>query len=88
VGIVVDDRRHHVDAIDRPAAVHRSAWGLGTTDGLSSTGVTVSGTSVHGGFAPSSPASTDAKTTDENLSSLKDNDKNDQPVDRVESENS
>jgi len=56
-----------VDSIAASPGVHLVDMHLRTTDGLSSTGTRFLGTSVFGGFAASSPASTAAKTTDENL---------------------
>jgi hypothetical protein len=52
---------------------------------LSSTAADRADASVLGGYATSSPASTAAKTMDENLHSLMDNDKNDHDVEKCAS---
>jgi hypothetical protein len=81
VGDSVDKSRPHVDLGLGSPAVHRPATVAPFVSGPSSTALTALGASVHAECATFSPASTDAKTTDENLYSLMDNDKNDQQVD-------
>jgi hypothetical protein len=84
VGTTVETARRRVDVVGWPRAVHVDAAPLRMTSGLSSTAARFFGTNVSGGPAPSSPVSTPAKTTDENLNSGSDNDKNDLDVDRVD----
>jgi hypothetical protein len=84
VGTFVDNEAGHVDSIPPSTLVHLADVRLRMTDGLSSTGARFLGTSVSGGSASSSPASTAAKTTDENLYSMRDNDKSGLAVDRVD----
>jgi len=56
-----------VEAERRPSTVHLAATTLRTPDGLSSTSARFLGASVSGSSRRSSPVSTAAKTTDENL---------------------
>jgi hypothetical protein len=84
VGTTVDSDAVHVDLASASVAVHVGDTYLRTATGLSSTAARFLGTNVSGDSGPSSPASTAAKTTDENLNSRRDNDKNDLAVDRVD----
>ncbi len=74
-----------MDDASRSSAVHHAATDAHRLSRLSSTGPTGFGASVSGTDARLSPVSTTAKTTDENLSSRKHNDKSDHPVDGVDS---
>ena len=84
VGIPVDNWSRRVDAAVRSSAVHVRAAVLHTSTRLSSTGPGGSSASVHGGYATLSPVSTAAKTMDETLNYMMDNDKSDHPVDSVD----
>ena len=81
VGSLVDNPARHVDDIAASSAVHDAVVDLGTTTCLSSTAGRPSKASVHGETAWLSPPSTDAKTTDDNLNYLMDNDKSYSQVD-------
>ena len=81
VGSAVDNGAGHVDATCASFAVHGPAGAVHRVPGPSSTALTALDASVHGDRATFSPASTDAKTNDERLSSMTDNDNYDQQVD-------
>ena len=81
VDFSVDNSAVHVDATTRCSAVHPLSLRTDRVIRLSSTPARVDNASVHGGRATLSPASTDAKTTDENLSSMTDNNSFDYQVD-------
>ena len=69
----------------RSSAVHRPARGLHTPTRLSSTACgTVRALAFTGARATLSPVSTDAKTMDETLNYMMDNDKSDHQVDCVD----
>jgi hypothetical protein len=82
--MTVDNFADDVDLSAATLPVHRDGHHLRTAVGLSSTAARFLDASVCGGFPASSPASTAAKTTDENLYLMTENDKNDLPVDRVD----
>ncbi len=86
VGIPVDNSLVHVDDAGRSSVVHRGAADLHPATRLSSTGSGPFSASVHGGYATPSPVSTAAKTMDETLNSMMDNDRNDLAVDCVDDE--
>jgi hypothetical protein len=67
VGIFVEKHDRHVDDIVSSSSVHVRAGGCAQPISLSSTGIRATDASVCGNLALSSPASTVAKTTDENL---------------------
>jgi len=75
-----------VDVARTTFAVHSPDTPLRMPAGMSSTGARFLGTSVSGTLRPSSPASTAAKTTDENLKFSRGNDQNWLPVDHVDGE--
>jgi hypothetical protein len=77
VGRPVENGRLRVDDPRRSPAVHRTDAVVHCATRLSSTALTAPDASVHRDCATFSPASTDAKTMDENLYSLMDNDKSD-----------
>ena len=76
VGRTVDNGGRHVDVPRPPLAVHLRDAALRMPNGLSSTATRFLGTSVSGGPRRSSPVSTAAKTTDENLNDRTGNDQN------------
>jgi hypothetical protein len=84
VGIPVENSRLHVDDVCRSPVVHHGVRALHTATRLSSTGGGPFSASVHGGCAMLSPVSTAAKTMDETLNSMMENDRNDHPVDCVD----
>jgi len=67
VGTTVDNGGRHVEVQRATSTVHLPDVALRMPTGLSSTAARFLGTSVSGSLRRSSPASTDAKTTDENL---------------------
>ena len=77
----MDNSGAHVDDISGSPAVHLEFGMRWIGDRLSSTAARVADASVSGDPARLSPASTDAKTTDENLFFDRDNDKNYKLVD-------
>jgi hypothetical protein len=77
----VDKSGLNVDDTSAWLFVHLEFGMRWTSDRLSSTAARVADASVSGDIDPLSPASTDAKTTDENLSSSRENDKNYKLVD-------
>jgi hypothetical protein len=84
VGTTVDNGCRNVHAVRTTPAVHLPAAALRMPAGVSSTGARFFGTSVSGTTRASSPASTAAKTTDENLKIRTGNDQNCQSVDHVD----
>ena len=77
----VEKRTVHVDETGRAPSVHRILTGTNRIDRLSSTGRSLAQANVRGGSRPSSPVSTDAKTTDELLNFMMDNDQSNCLVD-------
>jgi hypothetical protein len=69
VGIFVEKHDRHVDDTFSSSSVHGSTRDCAQPASLSSTGSKAADASVYRNLALSSPASTVAKTTDENLSS-------------------
>jgi hypothetical protein len=84
VGSAVEKAGRHVHVLVPTPLVHRTATASTASSRLSSTPVTVLDASVHGHPTPFSPASTAAKTTDENLYYWFDNDKFEHQVDCVD----
>jgi hypothetical protein len=81
VGTTVDSSVLSVDEMLPALDFHFGAVPATPLSRLSSTAFEGADASVYGGCATSSPASTAAKTMDENLHFLMDNDKNDHYVD-------
>ena len=67
VGESVDNKRQHVEEIAPRGSVHRPSLQPEDVSSLSSTGSRVTNASVYRDRTLSSPESTVAKTTDENL---------------------
>jgi hypothetical protein len=70
-----------VDDVGGQLVVHLTGSVAHRSTRLSSTALTALDASVHGRCATFSPASTDAKTMDENIYSVADNDKSDHQAD-------
>jgi hypothetical protein len=81
VGSAVENGDGHVDETCAPSAVHGPAGAVHRVPRPSSTALTALDASVHADRATFSPTSTDAKTNDEKLSLMTDNDNYDQQVD-------
>jgi hypothetical protein len=81
VGSAVENRCLLVDDLAGSPVVHLTAAVTHRSTRLSSTPLTAPDASVHGECVTLSPASTDAKTMDDKLYLLMDNDKSDQQVD-------
>jgi hypothetical protein len=84
VGTTVDNGGRHVDALRTIPAVHLADTALRTPSGLSSTAARFLGASVSGSSRRSSPVSTTAMTTDENLNLRTGNDQNFLVVEKVD----
>ena len=81
VGFAVDNSGVHVDATGTTVHLHRPSTRRPRLGTLSSTALTLTEARCFGGRPPLSPVSTAAMTTDENFSSMTDNDQNDRLVD-------
>jgi hypothetical protein len=81
VDAAVDNAARRVDDTGRTSVVHRGVTVAHRKTSLSSTTPRLAETNVPGSFATLSPASTDAKTTDELLNFMNDNGQSDCHVD-------